>query len=195
MGASKEAVSSRALGWKAARLPAAGGDPLPDCRAQAKAGHGGYRRAGGPAAAACVGARSVTRGAGTGTRGGWTWQPLSCPSAPMPATPATPPMARTTSPLAVSEVSGEPSFLLWGGGGKQGGYTPEPNCSGNFITVHGDQLCIQPCPEGEVSRGRRGRSTKRSRARSGQGWWPAPGRMSSPKEALQKKIRLEKQAR
>lgn len=69
-------------------LRAAGGDPLPGCAAHAP-GQGGRAL---EAAAACVGGRAPAR---------WTWKPHCWPLAPMPATPQ---MARTTSPRPVSRV-------------------------------------------------------------------------------------------
>lgn len=69
-------------------LRVAGGDPLPGCAAHAP-GQGGRAL---EAAAACVGGRAPAR---------WTWKPHCWPLAPMPATPQ---MARTTSPRPVSRV-------------------------------------------------------------------------------------------
>lgn len=66
--------------------------------------------------------------------------------------------------------------LLCAGGGKGEGFTSEPNCLGNFITVLYYKICSLLCSAGKGGRGR-GRQGQRGWSqgafRSGRGWWPA----------------------
>lgn len=151
MGAEEGGSGERSGAWKRQKLPDRQEDPLPDCRARALGQAGG-------AAAACVGGRASRRRAAAG----WTWKPRCCPLAPMPATPR---MARITLPRPVSSAGGE-SSLLCAGGGKWEGFTSEPKCSGNFITVLGD--CSLLCLEGKGRRGRGRQGQKGQEQRRGQ---------------------------
>lgn len=189
--------------WRQQRLPGCGGRPPSGLRVHGSAlGRGGGRHGRLPQPA-WVG-RSSTPGSRRPAPAEWTCTPCCCPLAPMPATL---PMAPTTSPLPVSGVGGE-SFPCWAGGGKWGGFAPDPNCLGNFIAVLGDKLCSWLCLEGkerEVDRGgqsRRGRSRGEGSgaSRSGKGWWPAvreagEGLLMSSKSALQKKFWAGKASR
>lgn len=85
----------------------------------------------------------------------WTWEPRCCLLAPMPATLRT---ARITLPRPVSSAGGgPPSSEL--GGGEWEGFSPEPNCLGNFITVLGERPAACS-PQGKGRGGRAGGSRR-----------------------------------